>query len=259
MVVVTLRRGLGGLLAVLVLAWCGWSSAFRAGTGAGRSAWLVSLSIVCVSACAISLGRTGHRFGWHVEPDSLPWPRPGWGGAGRKLRAVGPWLALAVVVLAWEILGIDTGTHEPHLTLSALTLASRPVRAAALAMWVGVGVYFAVARARASAYPPRRHSRPGPEDASGAAIASGVALAAGRLGRGAVPLLGLLEGRSRAVGIAFWLSTVVCTVAIELVARRSAGRIANFEELLRLMSRPVTARIFLVAAWTYAGWHLFAH
>jgi hypothetical protein len=262
MVVVALRRGIAGLLAVLVLAWCGWASGFRVGTRAGQSAWFVSLSVVLVAALAVYLGRSGHRFGWHIEPAPLSWPRPGQGGrggAGRTLAGTAPWLALAVVVLAWEILGIDTGTHEPHLTISALSLAFRPMRAAIMAVWMGVGVCFAVARARASANPPHRQSRWGPGDASRAASAPGIALGAGRLVREFVPLLALFEGRSRAVGVAFWLGVVVCAAGVDLVARRSAGRIASFGELLCFISRPVAARIFLVVAWTYAGWHLFAH
>jgi hypothetical protein len=259
MVDVALRRGLAWLLAALVLAWCGWASGFRPGTRAGQYAWLVSLFAVLVADLAVYLGRSEHRLGWCIEADQPPWPRPGRGGAGPALVGTAPWLALGVVVLAWEVLGLDTGPHEPHLTISALTLAFRPVRAAMLAVWMGVGVYFAVARARSPASPTPPPTHGGKAGTSPGASGAGLALGSGRLARHLVPPLALLEGRSRAVGVAFWIGVLVCAAGIDLVARRSEGRIATFEELLRFISRPVGVRVLLVVAWTYVGWHLFAH
>ena len=74
------------------------------------------------------------------EPDRPPWPRPGRGGAGPALRGVAPWLGLTLVVVAWEVLGIDTGPHQYHLTISALAQAYRPLNAALLLVWVLVGI-----------------------------------------------------------------------------------------------------------------------
>jgi hypothetical protein len=259
MVDVALRRGLAWLLGLLVLAWCGWASGFRPGTRAGQYAWLVSLFAVLAADLAIYLGSSGHRRGWRIEADQPPWPRPGRGGPGPALAGTAPWLALAVVVLAWEILGLDTGPHEPHLTISALTLAFRPVRTATLAVWMGVGVDFAVAWARSPAGPTPSRPDSGQAGTSPVAGGAGIALVSGRLARHLVPPPALLEGRSRAVGVAFWIGVLVCAAGIDLMARRSEGRIATFEELLRFISRPVGVRVFLVLAWTYAGWHLFAH
>lgn len=252
------RRDLAGILLVLLLAWCGWASGFQAGTRAGLSAWLVSLAAVLVVALGMYASRNKPGSRWHVEPAPLSWPRPGRGGTRRALAGTAPWLALAVAILAWEILGIDTGVHEPHLTLSALSLALRPVRAGALAVWMGVGVCFAVPRARVSVDQRRQRRRCGPEDPSRATGAPALALGAGPV-RHVVGLLALLEGRNRAVGVAFWLGVLAYTAGADLLARRSAGRVATFEELLSFISRPLPARVFLVVAWTYAGWHLFAH
>lgn len=72
-------------------------------------------------------------------------------------------------------------------------------------------------------------------------------------------LLALLEGDSRAVGVGFWIGVVVVAGAVEVMARRSAGRFCTFEQLLRWISEPVLAEVVAAAAWVYAGWHLFAH
>jgi hypothetical protein len=258
MTVVAARRELAGILLILLLVWCGWASGFRAGTRAGQWAWLVSLAAVLAVALGIYVGRSKQGSRWHIDPASVPWPRPGGGGTRRALAGTAPWLALAVAILAWEIGGIDTGVHEPHLTLSALSLALRPVRAGALAVWMGVAVCFAVARTRASVHQQRQRRRGRPEDPSQATSASALALGGGP-DRHVVGLLALLEGRNRAVGVAFWLGVLAYTAGADFVARRSSGRIATFEELLGFISRPLSARVFLVVAWTYAGWHLFAH
>jgi hypothetical protein len=259
MVSVTVRRGLALLLALGILAWCGWASGFRVGTRASQTVWGISLAAVLLAALAIYAGSRGYRFGWRVEPAPEPWPRPGQGGRRRALAGTATWLALAVIVLAWEILGIATGPHEPHMTISALSLAFRPMRAFMLAVWMGVGVSFAGARARSPAIPIDRRGGDGRTGSPPAASAGGLALGSTHRLRHAAPLLALLEGRSRAVGVGFWIAVVVCAGGIDIVARRSAGRIANFEELLRFISHSVVVRLFLVVAWVYAGWHLFAH
>ena len=55
-----------------------------------------------------------------------------------------PWIALVLVVAAWEALGIDTGEKVPHLTISALALAYRGVRPA-VREEEGVAFFVAVA------------------------------------------------------------------------------------------------------------------
>ena len=67
------------------------------------------------------------------------------------LRGVAPWILLVVVALAWDVLGIDTGPHQYHLTISALAQAYRPLNAALLLTWMLAGVGYEAARARAPA------------------------------------------------------------------------------------------------------------
>ena len=40
--------------------------------------------------------------------------------------------------------------------------------------------------------------------------------------------------------------------------RRSAGRVANGEEFIRFISTSTAANVLLIAAWAFAGYHLFA-
>jgi hypothetical protein len=61
------------------------------------------------------------------------------------------------------------------------------------------------------------------------------------------------------VGVAFWVGLIVACVLVEIAARRSRGRLADAEEFVRLISGPLVANALFVVAWTYAGWHLFAH
>lgn len=301
----------------VLLAWCGWASAYRAGTNGGKVIWAVSLAVVAVvGVVADGAWRRGHRQ-W-VAPRPVPaWPAPERADGRRSvLRGMAPWLVLALVVVAWEALGIDTGRHQPHLTLSALTLAFRPMRAATLAVWTGLGLGFVAVRLRARAVPDAKRPRgrrlsPGTPHAAvvlgallvgtvvalhrsvlsargvrsgvAARVASPVLIArgapSGAVARvaGSVParvistataglglarhgfLLGLLEGDSRAVGVGFWIGVVVVAGALEVMARRSAGRLCTFEQLLRWISEPVLAEVVTIAAWVYAGWHLFAH
>ena len=69
---------------------------------------------------------------------------------------------------------------------------------------------------------------------------------------------GLLLPEVPGVGVAFWLIVPIAAVVIDLMARHSDGRIANAEEILRFISTATPARVLLVAAWGFAGYHLFA-
>jgi hypothetical protein len=153
--------------------------------------------------------------------------------------------------VVWEVLGIDTGAQQPHLTISALAQAFRPFNAGVLLVWILVGVGFGAALATAPvASTPRGRSDPGR-----LANLSG-AVAFHHQHRG---LSGLLLPADRGAGVAFWLAVVVAAVCIDQVARASRGGLATAEELVRFVSRPTIVRILLPLAWAYAGWHLFAH
>ena len=110
----------------LLAAWCGLLSGYHRTTFAAELTWILTLAVVLLIDVALWRGRSGRRPGWHLEPVGDPWPRPGNGGGGPALRGVAPWLTLIVVVVAWEILGIDSGPHQYHLTVSALAQAYRP-------------------------------------------------------------------------------------------------------------------------------------
>ena len=69
----------------------------------------------------------------------------------------------------------------------------------------------------------------------------------------------LIEGRSRAVGVGFWVVVLVSGVILDVVTRGSEGKFATSGEALRLVSRPRAAQVALVGAWTFVGWHLFCH
>lgn len=245
---------LGGGAALAV--WCGWVSGFHRSTAAAEVTWVVSLAFVVAVAVAFWLGRRGGRVGWHLGVAADPWPRPGRGG-GRALGGVAPWLVVIVVAAAWDVLGIDTGTHEAHLTISALAQLYRPLNALLLLVWMLVGIGYAAVRARA---PARR------ADAS----AGDRGVASDRMERGAfsgalaVPTgvhslaPALLLPSNRTVGVVFWLALLVVAVAVDVVARRSAGRVATAEEFARFISTAWLANVALVAAWAFAGYHLFA-
>jgi FtsH-binding integral membrane protein len=249
-----LRRTLLGVLLVTALcAWCGWASAYRRSTWQGWAIWLASLLGVVLANLSLQRGRRGLRFGWPLRPGK-EWPAEDRAGRGVVLAGLSPWIALALIAVAWDALGIDTGTHTPHLTISALSQAFRPLNAAVLLVWIAVGVAYGVARSRRV-------------DAacavSGDGLTSVAVLGLARASWIAIhhrlALPALLEGRNRGVGVGFWVGLVICGVIIDFTARRSAGRSPSFVQLLRFVSRPVVARIVLVAAWTFAGWHLFAH
>ncbi len=136
----------------------------------------------------------------------------------------------------------------------ALALAFRPFDAALFFTWILLGVGYGVARARTP--------RPAPVDAEAAPAprpSVGAIPVGSALGRHPDLVPALLLPGSRAVGVAFWLAVVVACSVIELVARRSDGRVASAGELAWLISAPPFVNVVLVVAWAYAGWHLFAH
>jgi hypothetical protein len=194
-------------------------------------------------------GRRGRKPGMRLRVVAEPWPRRGRGGAGRAFVGVSPWLVLTLVVLAWEILGIDTSAHEPHLTISALTQAFRPLNAAFMLVWIFVGLGYGAARARAPRMPLELTVDPAEE----------TEISDGTTSRGLPAVVpALLLPASRSAGIAFWLGFVVIALIIDLVARRSGGRLATAEELVRFVTTPILANGFLIIAWIYAGYHSFA-
>ena len=135
-----------GIAGVAVGAWCGWASGFHRATRAAEITWLVTLAAVVLFDVGLWRGSTVGRPAWFLEPARDPWPRPGRGGGGPALRGVASWVSLILVVLAWEVLGIDSGPHQYHLTISALAQAYRPLNAALLLVWVLIGIGYEAAR-----------------------------------------------------------------------------------------------------------------
>lgn len=244
--------------ALALCAWCGWVSGFHRSTTAAEVTWAVSLAVVVAIDVALWQGRRGARFGLHLRPAAEPWPRPGQGGSTRALRGVAPWLLLVVVAVAWDVLGIDTGAHEAHLTISALAQAYRPLNAGLLLVWMLIGVGYGVARARAplGAAPIRGAG----EAREGVAwCAAGLAPATGS--HSLEPALlqpALLLPSNKPAGVAFWVAVLVAGFAVDLVARRSNGLFASAEELVRFISSSPLANWALIVAWAFAGYHLFA-
>ena len=241
------RRVLLGVGGVALIAWCGAVSGYHRDSPAAVATWLVSLGMVLAIDLAFWLGRNGKNRGLHLEPARDPWPRPHRGGAASALVGTAPWLVIFVVAAAWDGLGIDTGTHEAHLTVSALAQAYRPLNATLLLVWILVGVGYGAARARS----PAEVSAP-PTGQEGLACCAGA---------GVVPHtspLALLLPSSRPVGVVFWLAVLAAGVFIDLVARRSEGRLATAEEVVRFVSTARLANVALVVAWVFAGYHLFA-
>jgi hypothetical protein len=241
-----------GIAGGAACAWCGWASGFHRTTVAAEITWLITVVAVILVDVAFWRGRKGGSLGWRLEPVSEPWPRQNRGGNGPALRGVAPWLVLIVVLLAWEILGIDTGPHQYHLTISALAQAYRPLNAGLFAVWVFVGIGYEAARARApidgnSAQPDETH----PEHGGGLTMAMG-SLGVHHSGTA------LLLPQSPPVGVAFWVAVPVAAVLIDWTARHSQGRRASAEEFIRFTSTSRIANYSLIAAWGFAGYHLFA-
>jgi hypothetical protein len=245
------RLVLAALFAVALCVWCGWASGFHHSSTPALATWSASVAGVVVVDLLFWRGRLGGRLGLHLPPADTVWPRPGQEGSGPVIVGLSPWLALILVVLVWELLGIDTGPHQAHLTISALAQAFRPLDAALLLVWILVGVGYGAARARA---PVGRLSGGTAHGASPGASASAAVSA-----RHAATVPALLLPSSRAVGVAFWIGLIVACVLVEIAARQSRGRLADAEEFVRQISGPTAANALLVVIWMYAGWHLFAH
>jgi hypothetical protein len=243
----------GGLVLV---AWCGWVSGFHRSTRAAEITWVVSVVMVVAVALLFRLGRRGSGFGWPLAAVADPWPRPGRGGGGRALVGVAPWLVVIAVAAAWEVLGIDTGAHAAHLTISALSQAFRPLNALLLLVWMLVGIGYAAARARVPV--PGRQAATS-RDAEAFRSLPGVVWGAGAApahGHSVVPAL--LLPSSRPVGVVFWLAVLGAVLTVDVVARRSAGRFATAGDFVRFISTSPVAHVVLIAAWAFAGYHLFA-
>ena len=215
---------------------------------------MVSLAFVVAVAVAFWLGRRGSRVGWHLGVAADPWPRPGRGGGRRALRGVAPWLVVIFVAAAWDVLGIDTGTHEAHLTISALSQVYRPLNALLLLVWMLVGIGYAAARARAPGMPRAGDRGDAVERTERGAAWGALAMPAG--GHSVNPALVLPSNRP--VGVVFWVALLLAMVVVDVVARRSAGRVATAEEFARSISTAWPANVALIAAWAFAGYHLFA-
>jgi hypothetical protein len=56
----------------------------------------------------------------------------------------------------------------------------------------------------------------------------------------------------------FWVGLLVVVVVVDLLARRSDGRVATAEEFARFISSAAPANVALIATWAFAGYHLFA-
>ncbi len=249
------RALLTALLCALVLCtWCAWVSGFHRATTPARVTWAVSLAAVVVVDVFFWQGRRGRPRMPRLEPVGDPWPGPGRGGGRRALVGVSPWLTISLVVLVWEVLGLNTGKHEVHLTISALTQAFRPLNAAMLLVWMLVGIGYGAARARAPVEPV-----PAQTATSAEPIDGGGALGVPLLMHSPATALAVILPDSRPAGVAFWLGVVGAGVVVDQLARRTSGRLANGEELVRFITAPVAANVLLVVAWTYAGYHLFAH
>jgi hypothetical protein len=244
-----------GIAGSATCAWCGWISGFHRTTPAAEITWLITLAAVILVDVALWRGAAGGRLSWHLEPVTEPWPRRGRGGSVPALKGVAPWLVLIVVLLVWEILGIDTGPHQYHLTISALAQAYRPLNAGLLLVWVLVGIGYEAARVRA---PIENNVAGSPETRPDAPEQRGAfAMAAGSLGtQHGTPAL--LLPQSPPVGVAFWIAIPIAAVLIDWAARRSHGRRAGAEEFLRFISTARVANYALIVAWGFAGYHLFA-
>ncbi len=231
-------------------------SGYHRTTAAAEITWGLSLGAVVVVDVALWRGKNRRHFGWHLEPVDDEWPRPGREGGRLALRGVAPWIALFVLTLAWDVLALDTGPHEYHLTISALAQAYRPLNASLLLVWMLAGIGYVAARVRA---PVRNQSISSSRAETDPDTPAPSALGAGMLTAGGHPIApALLLPSSPPAGIAFWVALPIAALLVDLAARRSHGRVANAEELIRFISKPMVANVALIALWVFAGYHLFA-
>jgi hypothetical protein len=68
----------------------------------------------------------------------------------------------------------------------------------------------------------------------------------------------LLLPQSPPAGLAFWVAVPLAVVLIDWGGRHSEGRRASAEEFIRFISTSRSAHYPLIAAWGFAGHHLFA-
>lgn len=61
---------------------------------------------------------------------------------------------------------------------------------------------------------------------------------------------------TRLVTLAGYALLVAAAVGVEIAARRRGG--TTFGDTLAVVLRPWPARVVVVAAWLWLGWHLFA-
>lgn len=246
-----LLLGVGG---VALCAWCGWASAYHRSTAPAEIVWVISLGAVVAVDLALWSGARRTGSAWHLQRVQDPWPRPGRGGGRLALRGLAPWIVILVVAAAWDVLGLDTGPRQAHVTISALAQAYRPLNAAVLLAWMLAGIGYGAARARAPAL-----TSPSPAQTDPDAPERGTAFGMGMAALGAHPAgPGLLLPSNRPLGIAFWVAVPLAGVLVDLTARRSGGRVATAEECIRFISDSTVANIALIAAWVFAGYHLFA-
>ena len=109
-------------------AWCGWVSGFHTDSAAAVATWCVSVAlVVCIDLVVVR----------HRRPESRRLTACRWQNHGRDrvtveqlaaLYGLSPWLILIAVAAVWDVLGIDTGPHQAHLTISALAQAFRSRR-----------------------------------------------------------------------------------------------------------------------------------
>jgi hypothetical protein len=161
-----------------------------------------------------------------------------------------PWIALVVVTVVWELLALDTGTGAPHLTISALAQAFRAFNAAVLAGWIVIGLCYGFSRAGLEGEVGDGGDQVGPAVSVSIVVGGSPRLPHGALLANVLPAV-------RNVGVGFWIAVGAVAGVIDLVGRVS-GVTADAGELLRLVARPRFARVGLIIAWGYAGWHLFA-
>lgn len=216
--------------AAALVAWTALASFGRPGTPLGQAAWAGSLAIVVLSGAS-----------WGIAARRRP-PHPR-AEVAQRTGSWLPWLALAVVVTAWEALGIDTRPQVVHLTLSSLVLHFQGMRAAAELVWCGIGLAFARVRADEARQRGTRPLRGGGVDAPGAPFV----------------VLALLIGTDPSTGFAFFAAVMAAAGVLEALSRCRRSGVASLAETLRRLGEPPALRLMSAAVWVFGGWHLFAH
>ena len=124
-------------------------------------------------------------------------------------------------------------------------------------MWFLVGIGYEAARVRAPTAGVPRSMLPAATEPH--RPETGGVLSAGALSFGSHSVTpGLLLPSIPLLGVAFWIAVPLVALLVDASARRSAGRVANGEEFIRFISTSRVANVVLIAAWAFAGYHLFA-